>query len=625
MAVNTGVNELVLDEVFGLYTAAEQIMLQKMAARIKKGALTPGWNEQKLNDVQAMRLELEQALNNIRGTVTPGITRAVLSSYIAGMNAVNKSLKLPSTLLKDTPIPYHVQRLVLEANGIVQGASMQILRSTADIYKSVVTDSTSVMLTGVETRLDASQRALNVFAAKGITGFIDKAGRQWEMGSYTEMAVRTVSARAALQGHIDRSTEFGHDLMIVSQFGRTCPICAPWEGVPLSISGKTPGYKTLASAKAAGLFHPNCKHTLLAYFPDITEVPEREPNDDVGYQDMQTQRYNERQIRVGKRLEAAAMTPAAVQKARARIATWQQVQRDHMEKTGLTRKYKREGIKNRTGNAAKAMFGKHTLELDSGKPLIDPHGYFKPPVLPNRNKPKSPAKPKPVAPPKPKERAIEFKGKSTLRPNMDAIDPLLVGRVITDINTRMAKNARKVLADKQNEFNFMSKSNEDSGYYQHGMRLVRVDKILDDETKNTRGKFATLYHEIGHAMDYAYGRPSKNSAEYMQALKDDWFAIQHMGGHDSNFRIAQQRMNDIKYDDKSNGVQDIVGGLSQRKISARWGHSLEYWNREDVWKEATSELFAHMYQATTDQSAERHIKEWFPNSWKWFNGWLDKQ
>lgn len=619
MAVNTGVNELVLDEVFGLYTAAEQIMLQKIANRIKRGATIPGWNEQKLNEMQAMRLELERALGNIRGTVTPGITKSILSSYIAGMNTINKSLKLPATALKDTQIPYHVQRMVMEANGIIQGASVQILRNANDIYKAVVTDSASVMLTGVETRLDASQRALNVFAAKGITGFVDKAGRRWEMGSYVEMAVRTVSARAALQGHIDRSTELGHDLMVVSQFGKTCPICAPWEGKPISISGSTPGYPSLALAKSSGLFHPNCKHTLLAYFPGITELPEREPNDDLGYKQIQEQRYNERQIRSAKRLEAAAMSPQAAQKAKAKVLHWQNVQRELMKETGLSRKYKREGIKNRTGNAAKAMFGRHTLELDSGQPLIDPNGFFKPPVLPNRNKPKSPVKPKPVViPPAP---VVKPKVEPKLKKSKITFDKIAVkifdagDKVRSELITmagNLPDHLQKSVEKVQGKIS-LKVIHEPGAYYQPMTKLIVVDLKADKTDK--RGMYSTFFHELGHAIDHDNGYISKKKS-YVDAMMDDYDSTVAIWAK----HIPQVLSNKLKdTGDIGNGIQDIFGGLSAGKYKGKWGHSEEYWSRGNRTHEASSELFAHMVSAATDPERVKLMEQWFPAAWKAFN------
>ena len=119
---------------------------------------------------------------------------------------------------------------------------------------------TTGLLAGTDTRIQASQKMLNEFASKGITSFVDKSGRNWDLSSYAEMCVRTVGSHAALQGHIDRQIEVGEDLVKVSSIGTTCPICMRWQGVVLSISGNNPKYHSLDEAKASGLFHPNCKN-----------------------------------------------------------------------------------------------------------------------------------------------------------------------------------------------------------------------------------------------------------------------------------------------------------------------------------------------------------------------------
>jgi hypothetical protein len=46
----------------------------------------------------------------------------------------------------------------------------------------------------------------------------------------------------------------------VSTHRGACELCQPWQGKILSITGKTKGYPTLEEAKAAGLFHPRCRH-----------------------------------------------------------------------------------------------------------------------------------------------------------------------------------------------------------------------------------------------------------------------------------------------------------------------------------------------------------------------------
>ena len=50
----------------------------------------------------------------------------------------------------------------------------------------------------------------------------------------------------------------------------------PWQGKVLSITGKTKGYPTLEEAKAAGLFHPNCRHAYGLHIDLDKEIEEPE-------------------------------------------------------------------------------------------------------------------------------------------------------------------------------------------------------------------------------------------------------------------------------------------------------------------------------------------------------------
>lgn len=369
MAVKTDLNEKLLQEVFALYVDAEEKMLEKLASRVKRGVTTPGWTESKFSDVKKLREETEALLLD-RGALTKKrLSDGILKAYYTGRVSAETDMKAPITAMKDMGIPEHLQRMVLEVNNIIDGTSFQILRNVNDTYRQVIAEASSGVLTGVDTRLQASQDALNRLAAKGITGFVDKAGRQWDLASYIEMATRTTTARAALQGHIDRQLELDNDLIKISSISTTCPVCDPWQGKVLSITGKTPDYPTLEQAKAAGAFHPNCKHTIMAYFPEIDDYSRREvDNNPERYKATQQQRAGERQIRKWKRMEAVAMSPSETAYAQAKIRFWQGKQRALVKAYDLKRNYAREGIRQRMGDASKATtppaIGKITKPVD---------------------------------------------------------------------------------------------------------------------------------------------------------------------------------------------------------------------------------------------------------------------
>ena len=303
-------------------------------------------------------------------------------------DAIKFAKGVHTTVLDDLDIPMNLKQLVLATNKLLNNASFQILRNAEDAYTQIMTNATTGLLAGTDTRIQASQKMLNEMAMRGITSFVDKAGRSWNLSSYAEMCARTVSAHAALQGHIDRQLEVGEDLVKVSSIGTTCPICQRWQGVVLSISGKSPKYHSIDEAKASGLFHPNCKHTLGMFIPELDGEGKIEPEPlNMNTQSskrnklIEKQRANERNIRYWKNRAAVAVTDKEKAKCNEKIKYWQYTNLLHCQKNGLRRQYAREKVY--TGNAkgpVGAPIGGHLKEYENMyKDVIgsDPKKVFK--------------------------------------------------------------------------------------------------------------------------------------------------------------------------------------------------------------------------------------------------------
>lgn len=106
---------------------------------------------------------------------------------------------------------------------------------------------------------------------KGITGFVDAAGRQWRLDTYSEMVVRTTVREAVVQGQIQRMADAGVNLARISQHSSSCAICRPFEGRLVSLDGSTTEFEGQSVADTSiGLppYHPNCRHTIE---PVVTE------------------------------------------------------------------------------------------------------------------------------------------------------------------------------------------------------------------------------------------------------------------------------------------------------------------------------------------------------------------
>ena len=110
---------------------------------------------------------------------------------------------------------------------------------------------------------------------KGLTAFVDKAGRKWSLSDYCNMCTRTTARQAEVAALL---TADDHDLWQIVKIGSTCPVCAPLEGRVYSKSGTNPEYPPLSLAfgkvdpsgpdDLANTYlniHPNCLHSLIKY------------------------------------------------------------------------------------------------------------------------------------------------------------------------------------------------------------------------------------------------------------------------------------------------------------------------------------------------------------------------
>lgn len=325
------------------YSEAERILLARIAKALAKGIDGPQWAQEKLLAVHQIQAQARALLKQLEAAAKKSVDEAMITAWDRGTLAANLDLKLPAVLLPGSQALTH---MAAETVGIVIGTHPRILRSTMDLYRSVVTQASSQVLLGTQTRREAAQSALDSFAKRGVTGLIDQAGRGWDMASYTEMAVRTSTAHAAVAAHVDRLQTMGQDLVIVSNAPQECSRCRPWEGKILSLSSSAVGTEasaTLSEATEAGLFHPNCRHSTGIYIHGVTK-PLVDTEDSQGDADRQKLRYLERQVRAEKRVQAVALDPEAARKAELRVRARQAQIREHVAATSAKRQPAREQI-----------------------------------------------------------------------------------------------------------------------------------------------------------------------------------------------------------------------------------------------------------------------------------------
>lgn len=326
--------------VADLYGQATADLLRLVAARLARGIDQPGWAERKLAETLRLRDEAQAVVDQLAVAGPEAAEVAVRAGWAAGQRAGAAEV---SGALAPATHTRAVDALVRETVTSLEHAHTRILRSTVDAYRTVVAQSSATVLTGTSTRLQSTQRALNQFADKGVTGFVDRTGRRWAIDSYAEMSTRTAVGRAQVAGTLDRFEADGRDLVIVSNAAQECEVCRPWEGRVLSISGNTKGYPTVKQAQAAGLQHANCRHRLAAYVPGLTK-PMRDTADPEGDKARQQQRYLERGVRTWKQRAAAALDDDTRKACDRKAREWQKRLREHVDTNDLQRRPERERL-----------------------------------------------------------------------------------------------------------------------------------------------------------------------------------------------------------------------------------------------------------------------------------------
>ncbi|MFG3438337.1 phage minor capsid protein [Nonomuraea sp. NPDC047897] len=372
-AIEAGLEQARL--VAAMYTDAEEALLERIAARVGKDLDEEDgddWAAKRLGEVTQLRRDAEAIVRRLEAAAKAAAQQAVLDTWAAGMDAAMRGAVLQ---VHDAKLRRRLARVLRDAQnlgtrrginpgqGVAELAAQAVrlvtavhegaLRAVDDIYRNVVAETAGRALVGAETRREAAQRALDRFTAQGISGFVDQAGRTWGMREYVEMAMRTATARAAVDGHLSTLREAGINLVSVSRLPYTCDRCARWEGKVLAISGPAgtrveenpaTGVEvfvevegTVAEARLAGLLHPNCGHSLNAYLPGVSR-PAPVVQSKTTYADAQRQRYLERKIRENKRRAVVALDEGAKRKAEQKVAAYQEKVRGHTRATALRRR-----------------------------------------------------------------------------------------------------------------------------------------------------------------------------------------------------------------------------------------------------------------------------------------------
>lgn len=215
----------------------------------------------------------------------------------------------------------------------MQKAETAVLRMANDQYRKIIYNAQVYANTGAGTYEKAVDMATKDFLRAGLNCIKYSNGSRHTIADYADMAIRTASKRAYLQGEGQMRQEWGLHLVIMNKRGCPCPKCLPFVGKIMiddvwSGGSKSDGrYPLMSSAIAAGLYHPRCKDSHTTYFSGITKADPKYNKQELSNLEAQAQQeakqqYAARQEKKFERMTDFSLDPENQQKYKAKQKEW---------------------------------------------------------------------------------------------------------------------------------------------------------------------------------------------------------------------------------------------------------------------------------------------------------------
>lgn len=306
----------------------------------------PAWQAEKLKHINAFRRDNKKIMAEYTDEIDMNTRQLMGEQFLEGARLGEKAEAAGHTREPSEENFFGVNEPRLESliNDIRQSeetAEKAALRMMDDVYRRTVYQAQAAMAAGAATLPQAIDTAVKDFLQRGINCIEYKNGARVNIADYVQMALRTAATRSYLQGEAKHRAQLGIDTVLVSQYGACSKTCLPWQGRAYiddvwgefhgevsgdsgkSINGKW--YPLLSVAVKAGLFHPNCRHTVTTWYEGISKLPD--PMDTAKIAENseleRKQRELEQKIRTYKRMATGLQQPELVKEYKRKVAATQ--------------------------------------------------------------------------------------------------------------------------------------------------------------------------------------------------------------------------------------------------------------------------------------------------------------
>lgn len=358
-------------DIAAMFADAERRLLNMLAIQIRAG-LDAGDDPAKAIQLGALKRQAQQLVAALK-RATPAKVAALMTmatdmGTAAALTELSAMAGVPDAAVTGALGGTQAARLATaDLSNAFDDVTKRILRYPQDVYRRAVGQSAVDVLLGLGTNRSSQVRSWQRLISEGVTGFTDKAGRNWNLATYVEMATRSATRRAWDDQHTATMQQHGINLVSIVVGSDACEKCAHWAGKILRTDKGPTGRLRVASAvgakqvtvdvagttdkaKQAGWRHPNCSCSTAAYLPGLSVVADATTYDPEAEAARAKLRALEVKVRRVKIDEDAALSPDLKTASRRKRLDLQRRIAAHVDDTGLVRQRHREqvSLSNRT-------------------------------------------------------------------------------------------------------------------------------------------------------------------------------------------------------------------------------------------------------------------------------------
>lgn len=178
----------------------------------------------------------------------------------------------------------------------------------------------------------------------------------------------------------------------------------------------------------------------------------------------------------------------------------------------------------------------------------------------------------------------------------------------------------RYMATGQKRLTAIIPKSQGGAYYTPSQMSITMDLKADMMNKHGKGAFATFFHEYGHHIDHIAIKAHKPFFTDNTKFRNTLYSSLEKEYNKlcKNGKLLYSVHKDLRNAHPSEGVQDIISGLSLNKNSVYWGHTTDYWTKGKGQKERViKETMAHFNAAWANPESRAFMKKYFPESYEY--------